>query len=315
MNLIKNKLGELTSKQLITIIILIISFVIILLFFFVLNPGSEAAQQACKNSVALRGTELGEATKLECKTQQICISGGEECEYSSKDVRTIRVKDREEILSALSDLMYDCWWMMGEGKVDYAPRGYGFEEKYCHICNTIKFDEVVKENENWNTIGMKELYYYLQNKRIKDNDQSYLYFLYKVNSLDGVQKKIYEDTDGELDIYARAINLNKFNEYALITGVTKQGYGKAIVVGAVGAAAGIAIGVAFPPAAAASYPTALAAMKYAATLWKGTQGAAAAGGVGLYVTDGNIQALPPYFTSFNAQEIENLKCNAFTSVA
>ncbi len=322
-----NKKGELTSKQLVSIIILIISFIVILIFFFFLNPGSEAAKEACRNSVALRGTELGKSTKIECKTQPVCISAGGNCDYNAKDVATVKVKSKEEVMSALSDLMYDCWWQMGEGKVDYAPRVFGFTENYCHICNTIKFDDKIKSDENLNKIGMKEYYYYLQNKKVSNGEESYLYYLYQVNSMEGVRERILEESKKEggegLDIYANSMNFASDSEYALLTGVTKEGYGPAVIAGSIGAAAGITLGVVFPPSA----PVAITVLpkiikqganmfKYAAAFWFNVaKGGSFGGAVGLYVTNGNIQSMSPVIYPFNSQQMANLNCKAFTSTA
>ena len=89
----KFKKGELTSKQLITIIILIISFSIILIFFFMFGFESVIDEESCRNSVMMRGTFSFLDTKLvdvnpislKCKTQDVCLSMGGDCQAGNEN--------------------------------------------------------------------------------------------------------------------------------------------------------------------------------------------------------------------------------------
>lgn len=174
----KNKKGELTSKQIITIIILIVSFGIILAFFLMLNLKGDIDKEACKNSVALRGLPLGKYVfSLKCKTQDI------------------NIENKEEVLGEISDLFVDCWWMMGEGKIDYG-------ESSCAICNKVSFDfegDLTYDN----------LYNYMADNKILDGSMSYLFYLYKFSNVKGIPVK--KKTG--------AIDLNE--EYAIVTSKEK----------------------------------------------------------------------------------------------
>jgi len=141
-----SKKAELTSKQLITIIILIISFTIIVAFFVILGLKSMISDESCRNSVMLRNTFsiLGiKFFSLKCSTQDICFSMGGECKFEAD--RVIKVSDDKELQKELQkeiiNLENSCWWMMGEGKVDYGDAGS------CAICYNIYFDNLIGEKD------------------------------------------------------------------------------------------------------------------------------------------------------------------------
>ncbi len=217
-----NKRGELTSAQLITIIILIVSFVVILVFFFIFNFKSETAIESCRNSVSLRATEFGKSVKLDCKTQDVCLNAGGDCGYTSKDVVNKKATNKTAAIKEIADLMYDCWWMMGQGKVDYAPKGIGFTEKYCNICNEVRFDDRLQKSGE--KITLEELYNYLAITKSPNGKESYLQNLYGLPSLEAVRAIIRDNTqieggNGGVDILAQEIDLTK--KYALVTSITK----------------------------------------------------------------------------------------------
>lgn len=201
----KNKKGELTSKQIITIVILIISFVIILAFLLMLNLKGEIDKEACRNSVALKGafSEIplaGGLTKnlisLKCRTQDVCLSMGAGCEEEVDE--TISVK-KEELMKEISELFVDCWWMMGEGKINYGSKGD------CAICYKVYFDAGI------GTLAYEELYSYMANNKISDKSMSYLFYLYKKSNVDSVLK---EEKKKEL------IDLNE--EYVIVTKIKEK---------------------------------------------------------------------------------------------
>ena len=134
----KNKRGELTSRQLIIIIILIVSFAIIIAFFFMLGLRSMIGGETCRNSVMMRGIPFGDwVVSLKCKTQDVCFSMGGECEEGADEV--IKVENEIELEKEMNNLKIDCWWMMGEGKVDYGSEGS------CAICYKVYFGEEIKK--------------------------------------------------------------------------------------------------------------------------------------------------------------------------
>ena len=182
----KGKRGELTSKQLITIIILIVSFAIILIFFFALNLKSEISKESCRNSIILKSSIpiFKDVVKLKCRTEEVCISASEDCKGAGSRAVKVKVKNEEEVYKELADLMRDCWWMMGEGKIEFV--GF-FGGTSCAICSVVYFDEKVQDME----IDYNGLYNYLQNNKVPGKDFSYLFYLTGFNRFEDY-KAYYE---------------------------------------------------------------------------------------------------------------------------
>jgi|GEM_PF-1202557 len=143
----KNKRGITIQSMVIGIIILLI-VTAILLFLFKAFPFQQTIDtEACRQSVLLRsqaiaGLQPGQllGIPLNCKTKEITISSTNE----------------EFIKREIANAMYDCWWMLGEGKMqfwsesawkEFAIPGAGVVKSSCVICSTIRFDEKVKEKK------------------------------------------------------------------------------------------------------------------------------------------------------------------------
>jgi hypothetical protein len=199
--IIKIKRGELTTQQIVGLIILITSFAVILFFFFRLNLGETTNKEICHNSVVLagKGTLSKIATgggSLDCRTSYVCISGGGKCEgINPTETKKINmnpklVKDKskddlikEQVMKAIADEMVDCWWMFGEGKIDYIGGTSFTGEKSCSICSMVVFDKNIENQE----ISYNYFYNYLRTTK-KDNSKTYLNYLFGVDDVDGLGK-------------------------------------------------------------------------------------------------------------------------------
>jgi hypothetical protein len=208
---IKNKKAEITTQQLIIIIILIASFAVILFFISRLNlKGISSESQICHNSVVMKAATEGFVGKLDCKTNYICISGGGKCDKISATT-TIKVNpdNKEEIIKAIADEMVNCWWMFGEGEINYL----GISDKEalasttCAICSIIDFDDEILE-KNYK-ISYREFYEYL-NENNKDESQSYLEYLYDSSNVDELKEKVFLDIDNNFIL--------DNSQYAIVTG-------------------------------------------------------------------------------------------------
>lgn len=189
-----NKKGELTTHQLVGLIILIVSFAVILFLLFRLNLGETTNKEICHNSVIMKGKDITSkfsSSQLDCKTSYLCITGGGECEginpSETKKIDLDKENSREEIMKIIADEMVDCWWMFGEGKIDYVGSSV-FDKKSCALCSIIAFDKKISEIED---ITSREIYE-LTNFKIED---SYL-----------------ENT----------IDFN--NQYSILTGINNEGF-------------------------------------------------------------------------------------------
>lgn len=188
----RQKRGELTTKQLVTIIILIVSFIIVLALLFRLNLGETTDKEICRNSVALRGQNKLISGPLDCRTNYLCVSGGGDCDGISSTQKTgVDPNSKNEVMKAIADEMSSCWFQFGEGKINYGA-GLASKAVHCGICSIVEFDE--KTRENFPTITYNEFYEFLQTNA-KEGSQSYMNYLYGVNSVNNVADKEYFNVD------------------------------------------------------------------------------------------------------------------------
>lgn len=206
---VKNKKAELTTTQLVTIIILIVSFIIILFLIFRLNPGEQTNKEICHNSVVLKAKSVGLAGPLDCRTNYFCISGGDDCkELTSASKIEVDPSNKTQIMEAITKEMSDCWYMFGEGKVDYGASG-GTSVKYA-LCSVVEFDGKVQEKTS--EISYIEFYDYLRQTK-KEGSQSYLNYFYGVNEV----SSLTVETQFKVNIAGDKISTEE--KYSIITGV------------------------------------------------------------------------------------------------
>src|SRR3989338_5863522 len=209
----KNKGGELSTQQIVLIIILIASFLVIFFFLLRLGIGEKSEEQLCHNSVLQKASVFSEAP-LQCYRNYICITKDGSCEELVKPEK-IKVKSLDEVYGALANEMADCWWMFGEGKVDYAGEDFT-KNNYCSICSQIYFDNSLENIEGVEDkkISKDELYDYLI-KNDYSKDQTYSQYLLGTNDLGGLKKQIIENennaekiwTFGEIEIGKQYFNV------------------------------------------------------------------------------------------------------------
>lgn len=183
---VKNKKG-LTTKYLITIIILIISFGIIMLFFIKYDFVGGIDKEACHQSVVYKASvpEIKDRDlmdiELKCKVENICISynskGNCDKDFQGEKYITKQIigegNEREnEVNKIFADALYECWWMMGQGKIQVFTRDSD-TKKYCNICNRIVFDEEIK-NEIGRVNGITK---YLTKNNYKGSEKTYWQYI------------------------------------------------------------------------------------------------------------------------------------------
>lgn len=162
---VREKKGELTSSQIITIVIAIAGFIVILIFLALLyDEGTrEDDRELCRLSILARATtpDIVQANvPLNCNTEKICISESgkrDACEQfvGEEDVFPVKLKGDDEdkktkIEETLANSMYYCWSMTGQGKLDlFAKASEQFVgstgESSCIICSRVAFAGDVNE--------------------------------------------------------------------------------------------------------------------------------------------------------------------------
>lgn len=233
----KSKQGDITTQQIVLLIILIVSFVVILFFIFRLNLGKTSVKEVCHNSVVTRASKVipGEAVPLNCQTSYICITKDGTCEKMNKpEIKKAQTSD--EVYDTLANEMADCWWMFGEGKINYVGAEF-IAARYCSICSQIFFDDSVKEIQDNNgnkifakgEIDQKALYEYLAKTKIPNKDISYLDYLVGLQNSQAIEDSLKSKNSG-----FGKINIGKY--YVVVMGISSavDATGWAVAGGAVG---------------------------------------------------------------------------------
>ena len=181
---IKLLLGKraLTTAFIVVLIISLLTFGIMLLTFNTF-PGKEIIdRQICYQSVLLRNSPLfSNIAPLRCKTQDI----------------TVDYRDEETAKKRVVNAMYDCWTMLGEGKLNPFIEGTAKElgfwpaKSSCVICSTIEFGSRTKEK--YKTIDIDS---YIKNTKIPFKDKTYLEYF---TDEDGKELASVLDKDNKVD--------------------------------------------------------------------------------------------------------------------
>ena len=183
-------------------------------FLFGLKLGSYSEDDICKLSVLTRATSPESAQALiplKCTTKKICLSDGKgKCDESFSGEEKVEVvklpsdsdKAARIIEETSAEAMYQCWDLMGQGKIDifgsYAKsRGREIEKPVCVICSRVAIDK----NVNQETIGKSDIYNYMRKNRVPGGSLTYLQAFTdkEVNSYSQVSPNIFKDKIEGLD--------------------------------------------------------------------------------------------------------------------
>lgn len=161
----RDKRAGIVWQVLIPLIVLIVVGAILFFFLSAIPWRETVDREACHQSVLLRGNaflkgEWGAELPLKCKTEEIVI----------------KTDDSLEIKRTIANAMYDCWWMLGEGEVDFFRQDPALQKKsHCVICATIGFDEKTK-NSLPKITGMNG---YLQTTKVPGEEFTYWQYFVK----------------------------------------------------------------------------------------------------------------------------------------
>jgi hypothetical protein len=241
----KKRKGEITTQQIVLLIILIISFAVILFLLIRLNLGRQTDQEICHNSIVMRSTSIADdAIPLKCSRVYICISKDGSCErMTDPDVK--KVETEEEVYNVLAEEMATCWWMFGEGKIDYVGKDKFLKDNYCSICSQIGFDESVKDISGiGDEISKDKLYDYLSKTKMPDKEINYAEYFFGTNDIGRLKRTALKLEDGE-DIVAGTFGtMDLERQHFVMMGITSEVTGRAwkMVVGGVVALGGLVTG-------------------------------------------------------------------------
>jgi len=151
-----------------------------------------------------------------------------------------KVKTKDETYQVLADAMVDCWWMFGEGKIEYVKRGWT-HENYCSVCSQLAFDDSVENIEDFEDgeIDKDGFYDYLTQKKISNKDLTYSEYFFGVKDISGLKQLALEQH--EIEGTFGKIGIDK--QYYIVMGITTEVDGWIAVMTGIGAGIGVVIGV------------------------------------------------------------------------
>jgi len=308
-----SKKGELTTQQIIILIVLLISFIVILYFLFRLNIGKSSEEEICHNSIVMKGNPIlskGDVS-INCKRAYVCLSKDGSCEaMTNPEIKKVG-DNPEETYKVLADEMAGCWWMFGEGKINYVGKDFK-ENFYCSICSQLAFDNSLSDIEEFNeSLDERVFYKYLEENEISEG-QTYLNYL-GLNSVEQIEETLSQE-GGSFGTFEFS------KQYFIMTGIYSEvGVWKWVAgLAAVGAVAGGIVATPFTGGASA-----IGGVVFAKAVLLGSisLGAVAGGFAGEYLGtavsgDGvDNDFLSPVILEANSEEFAAFNCKDIMSLA
>lgn len=230
------KKAELTTQQIVILIVIVASFAILLFFIFKLNLTEINEDQLCRDSVikSSYSSSVFPSGKLECKTRYVCISAGGECSNFNPshtievDFKSDKNQNQNVLFRTIAEEISNCWWMFGEGDVNYA--GFGWDDKIpiwgdsdvCGQCSVIAFDEKVIEGIN-SGLKYRDFYSYLS---FAKNEQGLITYSQYLQYPENIPVEVGK---GKLNILGDKIDFNE--RQTIVTGMyEKEKYLPAIFI-------------------------------------------------------------------------------------
>ena len=173
----------------------------------------------------MRGNPISkEAIPLKCARSYICITKDGNCEGMTKP-QVKKVSSPEELYGVLAEEMANCWWMFGEGKVNYVTDTMT-KDNYCSICNQILFDNSLKDikDKSGNAVFSsgkisKDVFYdYLSKVKAPDKNITYAQYFFGTSDINRLKAELSKQTKGPVSF--GTITIGK--QYFVVTGITSE---------------------------------------------------------------------------------------------
>lgn len=183
--------GAISMNALVALVLVFLALVII--FIFVVDLSKDIKNvgdvESCRESILLAAQTKKIANKpffnLHCQRRDLVIK--------KSDVVVDGKIDQDKVGKILSEAMAECHYMTGEGKIDPFSNLEGSDNSYCLICKQIKFDDSLRnfiESNKENNPEYNEFKYgitsplnYIDDHYVGDSDETYLEYLYGVESI------------------------------------------------------------------------------------------------------------------------------------
>lgn len=183
------KKGMIASDYLGWIILTLVGFGILLFFLFYAFSGTDSfsSRESCKLSVLTRATIPNAAQSqipLKCTTEKICLSadGGKGACYQfagQQNIRAVKLRgtidEQARVIEEESaNALYDCWSMMGQGKLDLFGKGftdsYSLGQSRCVVCSRVALAKDVPAD----VLAQVNINRYLRENKVPGTGLTYL---------------------------------------------------------------------------------------------------------------------------------------------
>ncbi len=285
-----NKVG-MEKEQLVLLIVVLLIFLTMLFWATNLYGISSPSKEACHQSVVMRSMPgIGEIEKrtypLNCKTEDLVINSGKE----------------DDVKKELANRMYDCWWMLGEGKANFFLRPLGLTETKCLICYNIKFGD--KARRLGTISGFSD---YLSNTKTPTG-KTYM-------ELFGVNNVVKDTAEQPIDLTKDYLVIFSMTEksHFIGTGTGTAGCVASALGGAKlgGAAAGLTtatiVGAPLAPAVGTIVGGATFVIGCGASIW-------AAMGIDKLTTKDEVYIPAVHLVPYNSESITPIRCSSIESI-
>ena len=181
-----DKKGELTSTQIVSITIGILALITMLFALTLIKFGEYTDEELCKLSVLGRAhaaDSIQGSLPLKCSTKKICLTRGKgDCSenFAGEEIEKIKLSaDDTKAARLIEEVsareMYNCWSMMGEGKIDlfgkYATsRGLEVTDSTCLICSRVAIDKGISED----VIKKVDIHRYMKEELVPQSKLTYI---------------------------------------------------------------------------------------------------------------------------------------------
>lgn len=227
-----NKRGEISSSQIVGIVLAIGALIIITLFFGAFfNQGELINREACHLSVLKRATlPFGSSlSPLDCVSDKVCISQSGDKDacaqfVGEEPVRGISInldnieESRGIIERETANSFFDCWSVMGEGKIDVLTKNtqasvkkfFGVEasfsvsEPMCLVCSRIAIaEDVLSDTRGQAILEQVDVNEYMRTHAVPGSEISYLETFTDRNArsyagVDKYDESAFTDINGDL---------------------------------------------------------------------------------------------------------------------
>jgi hypothetical protein len=242
---------------------LAIAFVVVGIFLFRMAPTDVSDTAVCESSIQLKNAFNVKDTvnilpvEINCKIQYVCFTSGmlQNCNDNfgaGEKVKEINVgNDEEKLKEELAKLQYTCWKTLGQGKLDYYPRGFDWKSTYCSPCYIFAFSKEL--NKEISEIKYIDYFDYLARHNTPGGEEvSYLYYLYRI-----VDPNLVFVMQKELLNKSSLSKIDTKQKYAIMSIISKDGWGKITLGATTGfavAAAGVTAAIIYAPVVVAALP-------------------------------------------------------------